>query len=78
MTKVFTLPTLAISKTEFPEFNPAFGEVIKGKYHRKEMAKRKGMIEIGNENIDKIDADFTKRKEEDNRRGWENLKVEGI
>lgn len=45
------------------EFNPAFGKVIKNKQHRAEEAKRRGMIEIGNESHDKMcDSDEKERQ----------------
>lgn len=37
------------TKVENAEFNPAFGQVVKGKRHRQELAKRHGLIEIGND-----------------------------
>jgi len=36
------------------EFNPAFGKVIKNKRHRNELAKEKGMMEIGNTSTDSM------------------------
>lgn len=36
------------------EYNPAFGKFIRNARHRKEEAKRRGMIEVGNEDVEKI------------------------
>lgn len=32
-----------------PEWNPGLGAVVKSKRHREELAKRKGLIEVGND-----------------------------
>jgi hypothetical protein len=42
---------------EDAEFNPALGCVTYGPKHREEVAKRKGLVEIGNESVDSIHAD---------------------
>ena len=36
------------------EYNPAFGKIIKNRKHRDLEAKRRGMVEIGNENVENI------------------------
>lgn len=48
---------------EDAEFSPAFGQVVKGRKHREELAKRNGMIEVGNEDISKIHSSFDRERE---------------
>lgn len=58
-----------ISRTHFygasdwdsASYNPAFGKVIKNKKHRDEEAKRLGLIEVGNEDLEKTTASQDKR-----------------
>lgn len=61
------------SKVEHPEYSPAFGCVIKNKSHRNEMAKQKGMEEIGNEPVEKIHKHFDTMREEKRERSWEEV-----
>ena len=56
---------------EHAEYNPAFGQVVKNKTHRKELAKRKGMIEIGNEKPETIHKHFDQGREEKRAKSWE-------
>jgi hypothetical protein len=37
------------AKVEHPEYNPALGCVVKNSKHRAELAKRKGLVEVGND-----------------------------
>lgn len=37
------------TSVQHAEFNPAFGQVVKSKYHREELAKRRGWVEVGND-----------------------------
>lgn len=50
---------------EDAEFNPGLGMVVKNKKHRAEIAKRNGLIEVGNEDpnrlYDTIEKDREKR-----------------
>ena len=41
-------------------YNPAFGKVVKSNKEARELAKKKGMIEVGNEDPDKIEKEFAK------------------
>src|SRR5690242_10991509 len=42
------------AKVQDAEYNPAFGKVVKSKRERDELAKRHGLIEIGNEKVETI------------------------
>lgn len=58
---VFTVPSLDTDccHAEY-EFNPAFGTWIKNKKHRETLAKRNGMVEIGNESLETIHKESAK------------------
>ena len=60
------------AKVQHAEWNPAFGQVVKDKYHRSELAKRHGMVEIGNDykTPDKIHETFDKVREEKREKRW--------
>jgi putative FmdB family regulatory protein len=60
--KLVSLPN--INKPEEPEFNHGLGCWTKSKEHRNEIAKSRGLVEVGNDapsNIHK-DADWNKKK----------------
>ena len=59
------------ARVEHAEYNPAFGQVVKGKAHRAELAKRKGMIEIGNEKPETIHKHFDDGRAEKVNKSWE-------
>lgn len=44
-------------------YNPGLGMVIKNRKHKAEVLRQKGLVEIGNENIDKIHSSFEKERE---------------
>lgn len=59
-------------------FNPAFGKVVKGKTHQRELlAQAKGegreMIEVGNEKPETIHKHFDKQREETRMKRWSDV-----
>jgi len=50
-------------KIEEAEYNPGLGCIVNNKKHRDEIAKRKGLIEIGNEDPQKIQSGYDKARE---------------
>ena len=66
MDRIFTPPLFHGSKNEWPEYNPAFGKVIRGKSHRKEEARKLGVEEVGTESLNTIHKTFDNMRE-DNR-----------
>lgn len=59
-------------------FNPAFGKVVNGKSHQRELLARargegKEMIEIGNEKPDNIEKHFSKQREETRQKRWDSV-----
>lgn len=56
---------------ERAEFNHAFGQVVKSKKHRKELAKRHGMIEVGTEKTENIHKET--KKTHDKIMSWDGV-----
>ena len=61
------------TSVESAEYNPAFGQVVKSKRHRDELAKQKGLIEIGNEKPESIHKKFEQDRAEKRRKTWDEL-----
>lgn len=61
------------TKVEDAEYNPALGQVVKGKRHREEIAKRKGLVEIGNDfgSGEKHQAYFDEQRRIKREKSWE-------
>ena len=49
MNRIWVAPELSGASVQEAEYNPALGCVTKNKRHRTEIAKRKGLQEIGND-----------------------------
>jgi hypothetical protein len=60
-------------RVESPEYNPALGQVVKNSKHRKDLAKEKGLIEIGNEPVEKIHKKFDSDRAEKLKKAWEDV-----
>ncbi len=52
------------------EYNPGLGCIVKSAEHRREIAKQKGLEEIGNEPPEAIHKHFDTRREEQRERQW--------
>ena len=61
------------TKIEDAEFNIGLGKITKSKKHRDELAKQMNLIEVGNENPEKIHDKFDKQREEKRIRSWEEI-----
>lgn len=62
------------AKVESAEYNPGLGVVTKSKRHREEIAKQKGVVEIGNDygSAEKMSKEFDTARAEKLERNWEN------
>lgn len=62
------------TKIENAEYNPGLGVVTKSKNHREEIARQKGVVEIGNDykSADHMSAEFTKSREDKLKKSWED------
>lgn len=61
------------AKVESPEFSPALGQVVKNSKHRKEIAREKGLIEIGNEPTEKIHKKFDSDRADKLKKSWDDV-----
>lgn len=61
------------AKVEDAEYNPAFGKVVKNKRERNELAKEKGLIEIGNEKPETIHKEASRTLADNLNKGWDDL-----
>lgn len=73
MDRIWTIPYLTGTSVESAEFNPALGCVTKNSKHRAEIAKQKGLIEIGNDfgTAEKMQAKFDKDRAEKLKKTWD-------
>ena len=61
------------AKIEDAEFNHGLGCITKSKKHRDELAKSRGLIEIGTECPNKIYDSYEKQRSDKIKKTWENL-----
>lgn len=61
--------------TNDAEYNPAFGQVIKNKRHRKYEAEKRGLVEVGNDysSGDSMQKHFEQAREIKREKEWEKL-----
>lgn len=52
------------TSVQHPEYNPGLGCVVNNKQHRAEIARQKGLEEVGNTSVESIHKHFDKAKEE--------------
>lgn len=58
------------TKVEHTEYNPGLGCLVKNSAHRAEIAKLKGVEEIGNEKPESIHKHFDQAREDKHAEGW--------
>lgn len=63
------------AKVTHPEFNPGLGCVVKNKYHKQELMKQKGVVEVGNDfgSGEKMNQHFDAIRAEKHRKSWEDV-----
>lgn len=61
------------TKIEDAEWNPGLGAITKSKKHRDELAKRKNMVEIGNESTDSIHKHFDSVREDKAKKAYDDI-----
>lgn len=64
------------TKVQDAEFNPGLGTVTKSRQHREEIAKERGLIEVGSESAESLAREEAKQvqyREERVKREWERL-----
>ena len=70
--RLFSRTELNIDKMQ-PEYYHAFNEVVRNRQHRKELIKKHGMVEMGNEKPSNMHAHFNNVREEKRRRSWDEV-----
>lgn len=59
------------TKVEHPEYNPGLGCIVRNKDHRAQIAKERGLIEVGNESSENWGKKLAKEKEEKQEKAYE-------
>jgi putative FmdB family regulatory protein len=55
------------------EYNPGLGQVVKNKKHREELAKRRGLIEVGNEKTSTLHKMADETRAERIKKSWDEV-----
>lgn len=53
MDRHYTAPNVKIQGESIPYFHPAFGQVVNSDSHAQQLARERGLVEVGNEDIHK-------------------------
>ncbi len=63
------------TSVEHAEYNPGLGQVVKNKYHREELAKRKNLVEVGNDykTGESMQTKFDTAREEKLKKRYEDI-----
>jgi putative FmdB family regulatory protein len=70
--KVFSISRPIVDKTQ-PEYYPSLGTVVKSKYHKSEIMKKKGLIEVGNEKPSTVHREMKKTLDHKIKTSWEKV-----
>ena len=60
------------AKVEDAAYDPAFGQVIRSSRHRKDEAKARGWIEVGNEKPEVVEKHFERQWAETREQRWQD------
>lgn len=71
--RVYTSFQIMGAKVQDAEFNPGLGCVVRNARHRKELADRKGLIEVGNESADTLHRETVVKRAKEREKEWDNL-----
>lgn len=60
------------TRVEHAEYNPGLGAVVKNKRHREDLAKRKGLVEVGSDfkSAESMNQYFDSSREEKIKKRW--------
>lgn len=61
------------ASVESAEYNPGLGQIVKNSKHRKEIAKQKGLIEVGTEKPDQMRRHFEKERQDKLKKRWDDV-----
>ena len=74
LTRVYCAPHIIGAAVQHAEYNPGLGCVIKNKKHRAEVAKRKGLVEIGNDSsAESIHKEAERTLKDKHEKSWESV-----
>ena len=67
-------PLFSGTSVQNAEFNPGLGQVVKNKYHREELARKKGLVEVGNDfnSGEKMQDIYKQKKKEELESKWKD------
>jgi len=71
--RVYTPAHIVGARVESPEYNPGLGCVVKGKNHRQELCKKKGLVEVGNELPDSMAKAADTTLKDKLEKSWEKV-----
>jgi predicted nucleic acid-binding Zn ribbon protein len=72
MIKVFSKTQIICDKSSY-EYCHSLGQIVKNNRHRRELAKERGMVEVGTETPEKIHAKNEKDLNEKIQRRWDEV-----
>lgn len=55
------------------EYNPGLGCVTRNRKHAREIAKSRGLIEVGNEKTESIHKEFDKKRADKRKERWDSV-----
>lgn len=61
------------ASVENAEYNHGLGQVVRNKKHRAEIAKQKGLIEIGNEKTESIHKELDQVRAKRREKAWDDV-----
>lgn len=63
------------TQVQHAEYNPGLGQVVKSKYERQELAKRKGLVEVGNDfkSGESHQKEFETERARKREKAWDDL-----
>lgn len=63
------------AKVTHAEFNPGLGAIVKNEHHKRELMKRKGVVEVGNDfgSGEKMQKEFDTARTTKREKEWEAL-----
>lgn len=69
---LFRVDTEAAGDWNRPHFSPALGQVVKGNREARQLAKSRGMEEVGTEPVENLHKTFEKKREETSDKRWKD------
>ena len=71
--RVYTAPHIVGASVQEAEYNPGLGMVVKNKRHREEVARQRGLIEVGNETPKTLHRESVIKREQEREKEWDKI-----